>query len=257
MRTAFEAAAVFEHERNPNAHPGLVRREEISGLALVLADGVPASLAFGDSGAAGGSSEAARADHSHPLPALPVATPTVLGVVRLADNGSTDGNAAVRGDDSRLNQTWVPEAPQDGQDYVRRNGDWVVAPVGGGGGVSHAFCAYGTGTTASLVPDNDVVTAYGTVFVNQSSAFASGVYTAPEDGDYAFLFSLQTEATSLGDFYLQVNGTTQVIYTNRQNWTGAPLNATLSLSAGDTVRIYTGTMSQSGNARMVFQGHKV
>lgn len=33
----------------------------------------------------------------------------------------------------RVGSSTVPEAPVDGEEYVRKNGDWAVASGGGGG----------------------------------------------------------------------------------------------------------------------------
>lgn len=70
---------------------------------------------------------------------------------------------------------FIPEAPIDGSEYVRKDGDWAVATGGGGGG--------GTGVAAAWVQFNGT----GTVAINGSDNVSS--ITDNGTGDYTVNFA--------------------------------------------------------------------
>jgi len=112
-------------------------------------------------------------------------------------------------DVSRINYSGNPEGvisanpssichdPASGNFYLKQSGTgntgWALLSPGGGGGVTEYFSSYLGSPTAFLTGDNTIVPLVcDGIITNTSSSYnpATGVYTAPSAGQYAFQHTL-------------------------------------------------------------------
>lgn len=100
--------------------------------------------------------------------------------------GDPNGNVAA-------NPSSISHDPTTGNVYFKTSGTgntgWTLVPMSGGGGVTEYFSSYLGSPTAFLTGDNTIVPLVcDGIITNSSSSYnpATGVYTAPSAGQYAF-----------------------------------------------------------------------
>ena len=143
---------------------------------------------------------------------------------------------------------FVPEAPHDGQPYVRLNGQWVPIVKG----ITHDFRVRAVATTMNTAILSGSVLSFDTVDLD-SDLFAPvtrpfNAITIPKNLEAIYVFSgwsssTGTQATSLGMGVL-INGVNKFSDTNQTLWGPNSISYQLDAGAGEVLRLKAGDKLQ-------------
>lgn len=113
-------------------------------------------------------------------------------------------------------------------------------------------------STSSCFTGNGYVTNYDNVLSDNYGAFSGYTYTVPLDGVYFFIFCIDTNSLSIGDFFIRKNGSTicrQTVVRHSNKQCSGVTQIISDCSIGDTINVYLDYYTtNTNNCRYGFGG---